>query len=1027
MITSLPENSGSRNAGSPRSFPPPRLGGGSSEGQRPTLNIFRSVRRHVSVFLIVFFVLFGCGAFVFRTKTKPVYSSQSGVYISPTFPKVLNPDSEVELPYDSYFQDQIQTVTRYDIVADAISQLSPEVRHRTGPPLPSEIAKLQHSLVITRIGTSYEMSIELRGSSPYGLADVVNAITNSYVERTRNEEFYGLGDRLNTLRQERGHLREQIDSGLAEQADLMQQLGVASVSTGNGATNPYDTSSNSVRNQLNLARMQREAAEAQLDTSLKGDGPGEASALDTAAEEAITADPALSGVWTTLSNRRGLLLEEMSGLRPEHPIHQKDQDELSSIDGVMGDLRHKAAAQLQGKLRRDVERTRLVELKLTQELNENTQNAAAAAPKYQRAIELGPEIESLQKTYEAIDDRIRDLELESTSPGSVHVSTKALTPSSPEHGGLPLYALALVLISLAGASAVAIGIDLFDSRIYLAEDIERVVGFHPIGILLDTDEFSEEAAKDYYFRLAAGIDNAVRNAGARSFLFTSPAHGAGTSTIIRRLSEELCGLNLRCRTIKAAGSGGTEDSSLRGAFSRSELLLQGSNDNDDVQQAPLAKGAAYNRRGPQMEEDTAPVNSAEQALQHEGVGYDVVLIDSDPLPISGNTEYLARVVDATVLVIKAGTTTRQELHRAAQLLERLQVAGVAVVLNKIRLERADRDLRRELCYKPNLKQEEKAIIASDKVSPASTQNSTLAPGSIFPTRTAVTALKPEIGQTAQSVNDQRAISQVDEISRDKESAKIRFKLGPRLRISLIIVVLAAAPVALATGYFVARHQTAAAAVAALAHRVVASRATFPVEQKVSSMQPVEASSAVNVNVSSTRVSSPPPKVLRTDSPTSTPSERPEHLVPPTKADTSAAFSKPVLKSSSLSAPIEPPSITGIPTKGFDLERGLLGASAISPAGPGANVVSNPQPPKLLSSPPPNYPSFARMGHMGGPVLIDAVVDETGKVSDTKVISGNPVLTQAAVEALRMWKYQPARLNGQPTAAHVQVRFDFVPH
>jgi Mrp family chromosome partitioning ATPase len=97
-----------------------------------------------------------------------------------------------------------------------------------------------------------------------------------------------------------------------------------------------------------------------------------------------------------------------------------------------------------------------------------------------------------------------------------------------------------------------------------------------------------------------------------------------------------------------------------------------------------------------MDGDAPPAKSAGQALQQASVGYDVVLIDSDPMPTSANTEYLARAVDATVLVVKAGTTTRQELHRAARLLERLQVAGVAVVLNKVQLGRADRDLRREL-------------------------------------------------------------------------------------------------------------------------------------------------------------------------------------------------------------------------------------------------------------------------------------------------------------------------------------------
>ena len=73
----------------------------------------------------------------------------------------------------------------------------------------------------------------------------------------------------------------------------------------------------------------------------------------------------------------------------------------------------------------------------------------------------------------------------------------------------------------------------------------------------------------------------------------------------------------------------------------------------------------------------------------------MVLIDAKPLPISAQTEYLARLADATVLVVQSGATTKQELERAARLLERLEVAGVAVVLNKISLERADRAMKTE--------------------------------------------------------------------------------------------------------------------------------------------------------------------------------------------------------------------------------------------------------------------------------------------------------------------------------------------
>jgi Mrp family chromosome partitioning ATPase len=103
----------------------------------------------------------------------------------------------------------------------------------------------------------------------------------------------------------------------------------------------------------------------------------------------------------------------------------------------------------------------------------------------------------------------------------------------------------------------------------------------------------------------------------------------------------------------------------------------------------------HDQRGYRIEQEAPAPDPLVRALRHAGEQCDVVLIDANPLPISANTEYLARVADATVLVIQCSTTTKQELDRAARLLERLEVAGVAVVLNKISLGRSDRALRRE--------------------------------------------------------------------------------------------------------------------------------------------------------------------------------------------------------------------------------------------------------------------------------------------------------------------------------------------
>jgi len=684
----------------------------SFERPRPHIDVAGSVRRHWTISIWVLLLLLGCGAYVLLRMAKPIYESRSVVYVAPKFPKMLSGDSEVDLPYDSYVQDQMQTVNRYDIIADAISNLPYSVRHRSGPAQPSEIQALQKRIDVKRIGTTYEVSIGITGSRPDGLAETVNVVTNTYIDRARNEEFYGLSDRLKTLRTENERIRNEMRERLQEQAQLMQQLGVATIPPAAVASNPYDSMSQVVRDQLAAARMKREAAEARLTSVLKGGGRNGSAVTDSAADEAIANDPGLAGVRTTLNNRRATLFEEMNGLRPDHPVHQKDMNELASIDLQMNDLQRKAAQQLQEKLLQEVTQTRMVELNLIQELANNQHTATAAAPKFQRAAELGPEVDSLQKASDAIGSRIRDLELESSSPGSIHMSTMAQTPLMPESSRLPIFLLALSVFSLACAVAVPVSIDQFDSRLYTAEDVERVVGFPALGVLLDDREFSKDLVDEYYFRLAAGIDHAVRNSGARTFLFTSTAHGSGTSTVVITLAETLRALNLRVKTIAES-----EFCVLEGLRSnaplQSELVLKEQVKASDIRPSPLTLiTSGHGHTGHRKEQEPTVLETVVAPAHHTSDPWDVLLIDADPLPISAYTEYLARGVDASVLLVRSSITTKQELERAARLLERLEVAGVAVILNGMSLERSDRALKRDLSRFETSLQQRRSTIAS---------------------------------------------------------------------------------------------------------------------------------------------------------------------------------------------------------------------------------------------------------------------------------------------------------------------------
>jgi Mrp family chromosome partitioning ATPase len=72
------------------------------------------------------------------------------------------------------------------------------------------------------------------------------------------------------------------------------------------------------------------------------------------------------------------------------------------------------------------------------------------------------------------------------------------------------------------------------------------------------------------------------------------------------------------------------------------------------------------------------------------------LIDAAPILISAETEYLARFADVTILIAEASNTTKAQLIRASRLLERLQIRGMAVIINKIAYRRVNRATREDV-------------------------------------------------------------------------------------------------------------------------------------------------------------------------------------------------------------------------------------------------------------------------------------------------------------------------------------------
>jgi protein TonB len=84
-----------------------------------------------------------------------------------------------------------------------------------------------------------------------------------------------------------------------------------------------------------------------------------------------------------------------------------------------------------------------------------------------------------------------------------------------------------------------------------------------------------------------------------------------------------------------------------------------------------------------------------------------------------------------------------------------------------------------------------------------------------------------------------------------------------------------------------------------------------------------------------------------------------------------------------------------------------------------------QPPRLLpGGTVPAYPAEARAARRSGTVILKVIVYADGTVGDVRVVEGEEPFASAAVAAVRSWRYEPARLNGQPIAVYREIRIPF---
>jgi periplasmic protein TonB len=117
-----------------------------------------------------------------------------------------------------------------------------------------------------------------------------------------------------------------------------------------------------------------------------------------------------------------------------------------------------------------------------------------------------------------------------------------------------------------------------------------------------------------------------------------------------------------------------------------------------------------------------------------------------------------------------------------------------------------------------------------------------------------------------------------------------------------------------------------------------------------------------------------------------------------------------IKMTDLSAPhspIEPPAVDTHKTS----EKRMVKSGSVQQA-------------QLITRIEPRYPPLARQTGTQGTVLLHAIISVDGRITALEVVSGHPLLVQAAIDAVRQWRYRPTYLSGEPVEVETSITVIF---
>ncbi|HWE53381.1 MAG TPA: hypothetical protein VG273_26545 [Bryobacteraceae bacterium] len=671
-------------------------------GSQAGIDVVAAVKKRPLILLIIVGAcLLGGAQYVVR-HTPREYHAEAEVYVSPTYFKNLQQDREqTQISYSTLVNQQILTIRRFDILRESLARLQQQGIEWRNPGESDEasVARLAGALDIKYVPDSYEVLVGLNGSTAERLAPILNTITQTYLEKEKQEEMSDRSSRLSALATEQATVAATLQQKQDLQTQYSQKLTTLNLDKAAAAD---DAALTNARQALVEAHRKRVDAETQLailenPTPISRTDSASGSLLSSLAEEAVANDPNSRPLINSYVQRTLDLQKSTEGLTPDHPLRKAAEKEIAAIQDQLKHLQSglagEASARMLSKARSDVSRARIIEKQLGDEVADYTSKVQSVAKQVQLAQGVNDEIDRLRRQENAIHTQMDALNMPGDSTGYLRIFSAARTPLEPNKSNSKKLLFVVLGVALCLGIGTVVAMDLIDQRVNSPADIKRAIGFPPVGMVLESTHRTAAFCEEHFRRLVNGIQRGVAAQGAKSIVLTPLRHSRTPASLVTEIGRVLVARGLKTAVVDANPHLPAEElANMDGPVQRLALTdsrLPAARDDDPSLPVRIEMGSS-------QEVSAAPlvsrISSMLERLEQE---YDVVLIDAPPLGLSADTEFLATISDITLLVAEAGEATRTELIRGANVLGRIGTPSVGVIMTQVRLGRAGGALKRD--------------------------------------------------------------------------------------------------------------------------------------------------------------------------------------------------------------------------------------------------------------------------------------------------------------------------------------------